>query len=522
MKKSSSILVSLLALSLAACNGGGGSGGSSSGGDTPAPGPAPVYAHNGLTMSTVAVVDGVAKPVQLAKTFGHSQYYLLITNNNVESMMFTDIKYDTLYSSNLPLNGDITKYVMSFSSANINGQSVPACGFNSATGNVLLSGKSCAYKLNAMWADNQDTTTSTFNWKMSYLVWYGTFDINDTNNGTRVGKDCSLFTYQQCATSSEITTAENNQTLSYYLPNHSNAIGSDVLTSNYLNVLTNYDYSTGGTQGPVTNMNGDVLWVPNATAEIGSVNRFSLNYNSSTNTLTRGGLLNNYTGGTNWLQGAASSNLSGDTFFQYNYANNTNVEPLTPSSMGWMPGLDGAMYASTGNSAYGMLKVTPNGDGTFTSTKLPDVFKSPTNNIIQSVGANGNILTADYSANANYCYVNNGNNTYTKTKLANTSSRIFGIIYKGENYVFGPSNTLSGGTTYVDFSGVTLQSQPIISTKIDMNNCSPIYSSFLVSGTNGGYQFSQMSISNQYALIQNGAQTRIANINTLSNGADGN
>ena len=81
-KKQKIILISLLTIGLVACNGGGG-GGSSSGGDTPAPGPTPtpVYAHNGLTMSTVAVVDGVTKPVQLAKTFGHSQYYLLITNN---------------------------------------------------------------------------------------------------------------------------------------------------------------------------------------------------------------------------------------------------------------------------------------------------------------------------------------------------------------------------------------------------------------------------------------------------------
>lgn len=514
MKKSSSVLVSLLALSLAACNGGGGSGGSSSGGDTPAPGPAPVYAHNGLTM-TIKQVSNNDNKVNLAKTFGHTQYYLIITNNNEQAVNWGSIQYDTMYDSTLPLKGDIVKYVMTYD-GRVAG--VPACLYNSPSSqNNLQPGSSCAYQLNAMWADNQDASNSNFNWKMSYGIKYG----SETNYNW-VGKDCSMYPNATCATSSEITTAENNQTLSYYLPNHSNAIGSDVLTSNYLNVLTNYDYSTGGTQGPVTNMNGDVLWVPNATAEIGSVNRFSLNYNSNTNTLTRGGLLNNYTGGTNWLQGAASSNLAGDTFFQYNYANNTNVEPLTPSSMGWMPGLDGAMYASTGNSAYGMLKVTTNGDGTFTSTKLPDVFKSPTNNIIQSIGANGNILTADYSANANYCYVNNGNNTYTKTKLANTSSRIFGIIYKGENYVFGPSNTLSGGTTYVDFSGVTLQSQPIISTKIDMNNCSPIYSAFLVSGTNSGYQFSQMSISNQYALIQNGAQTRIANINTVSNGADGN
>lgn len=410
------------------------------------------------------------------------------------------------------------------------------------SGTVLAPGASCAYKLNAMWADNANKTKDTFNWKMSYGIMYGESNIANPlycsttglwncENGlplnavkpfTYVGKDCSLYPLATCASAAEVETADNNQALSYYLPNHSNAIGSDVLTSNYLNVLTNYDYSTGGTQGPVTNMNGDILWVPNATAEIGSVNRFSLNYNSSTNTLTRGGLLNNYTGGTNWLQGAASSNLTGDTFFQYNYANNTNVEPLTPSSMGWMPGLDGSMYASTGNSAYGMLKVTPNGDGTFTSTKLPDVFKSPTNNIIQSVGANGNILTADYSANANYCYVNNGNNTYTKTKLANTTSRIFGIIYKGENYVFGPSNTLLGGTTYLDFAGITLSSQPIISTKMNSSDCSPDYSSFLVSGTNSGYQFSEMSISNQYALIQNGAQTRVANINTVSNGIDGN
>lgn len=472
-------------------------------------------------MSTVAVVDGVAKPVQLAKTFGHSQYYLLITNNNVESMMFTDIKYDALYNPSLPLDDNITKYVMPFSSANINGQSVPACGFNSSTGNVLLSGKSCAYKLNAMWADNQDITTSTFNWKMSYLVWYGTFDINNTNNGTRVGKDCSLFTYQQCATSSEITTAENNQTLSYYLPNHSNAIGLDVAPFNYLNVLTNYDYSTGGTQGPVTNMNGDVLWVPNATAEIGSVNRFSLNYNSSTNTLTRGGLLNNYTGGTNWLQGAASSNLAGDTFFQYNYANNTNVEPLTPSSMGWMPGLDGAMYASTGNSAYGMLKVTPNGDGTFTSTKLPDVFKAPTNNIIQSVGANGNILTADYSSYANYCYTNNGNNSYTKTTMPTVAGKqLRGVIFAGLNYVYGQSDTMSGGITYLGFDGNNLLSQPSVYSKVNMNTCTPDNTLYL---TNNGVAGGRVGdgITNQYITIHTGDATRIANINTLSNGADG-
>lgn len=105
--------------------------------------------------------------------------------------------------------------------------------------------------------------------------------------------------------------------------------------------------------------------------------------------------MNSYVGGTDWLKGGASSNLSGDAFFQDNYANNINVEPLTVSSMLWHPGLDGAMYASSQNSAYGVLKVTSNGDGTFTSTKLPDDFKNPARNTVEAVGANGNILTTD-------------------------------------------------------------------------------------------------------------------------------
>ena len=520
-KKQKIILISLLTIGLVACNGGGG-GGSSSGGDTPAPGPTPtpVYAHNGLTMSTVAVVDGVTKPVQLAKTFGHSQYYLLITNNNIESMMFTDIKYDALYNPSLPLDDNITKYVMPFSSANINGQSVPACGFNSATGNVLLSGKSCAYKLNAMWADNQDTTTSTFNWKMSYLVWYGTFDINNTNNGTRVGKDCSLFTYQQCATSSEITTAENNQTLSYYLPNNTNSISSDIGT---IKPLTRANYATGGSNGAVTNMNGDILWVPNATAASGSVSRYELQYNANTNTLTKGAFLNRYTGSDFWLMGGASSNLSGDTFYQYNYANDINIEPLSVSDMDWIPGLDGSMYASSGNDAYGMLKVTPNGDGTYTKTKLPYLFNtSPTNNSIQAVAANGNILTADLSSNANYCYTNTGNNTYTKSKLENSpKGQLRGVILAGVQYVVGFSNTITGGTTYLGFDGNALTQQPTIVTKIDMNTCTPDYSGFLVSWS-GIQQGNVFGVTNQYALSYGNSVVRVANINTVSNGADGN
>jgi hypothetical protein len=194
MKKSSSVLVSLLALSLVACNGGGGGGGSSSGGDTPAPGPTPtpVYARNGLTMTIKQVSNNDTK-VNLAKTFGHTQYYLIITNNNEQSVNWGAIQYDTMYDSTLPLEDNIVKYVMTYD-GRVSG--VPACLYNSPSSqNNLQPGSSCAYQLNAMWADNQATDKSLFNWKMSYGIKYGS---ETTYNW--VGKDCGCFdpTPQKC------------------------------------------------------------------------------------------------------------------------------------------------------------------------------------------------------------------------------------------------------------------------------------------------------------------------------------
>jgi len=304
------------------------------------------------------------------------------------------------------------------------------------------------------------------------------------------------------------------------LPNNTNAISSDI---GLIKPLTRANYATGGSNGPVTNMNGDILWIPNATAASGSVSRYELQYNANTNTLTKGALLNTYTGSNYWLMGGASSNLAGDTFYQYNYANDTNIEPLSVSDMDWTPGLDGSMYASSGNDAYGMLKVTPNGDGTYTKTKLPYLFNtSPTNNSIQAVAANGNILTADLSSNANYCYTNTGNNTYTKVKLSNSpKGQLSGVILAGVQYVWGFSNTITGGTTYLGFDGNTLTQQPTIVTKIDMNTCTPDYSGFLVSWS-GIQNNNVFGVTNQYALIYGQGVVRVANINTVSNGADGN
>lgn len=527
IKKQNTILISLLALSLAACNGGGGGGSSSSGGDTPPSPPTPpvVYSHNGLTMAIKQVTPNGADAtrVNLAKTFGHTQYYLVITNKNEQPIRFSGIGYDTYFESTTtkPITTDITKYLMTYNVNELAG--VKACEFNSSAdyhtnlvGTTLAQGESCAYKLNAMWADNQDTTTSTFNWKMSYGIVYGE-DINKYMIMTHVGKDCSLFPGAPCASAAEIESADNNQHLSYYLPNHSNAIGSSV-TSTILVSLSAQNPSTGGSNTPVTNMAGDVLWVPSATAYTGSVSRYQLNYNSSTNTLTKGSFLNSYVGGTDWLKGGASSNLTGDAFFQYNYANDVNVEPMSVSSMIWYPGLDGSMYASSGNNAYGVLKVTPNGNGTFTSTKLPDDFKSPTNNIVQLVGANGNILTQDYNTNNSYCYVNNGNNSYTKTAVGSGKR---GRIVNGVNYMMGNSNNF--GMDYMDFSGKSLNVttgtvvnyNPFILPVANMNDCSFNKDNYLVS--NPGY----VEATTQYILVGD-TVTRVANINTLSDGSDGN
>lgn len=514
-KKQKIILISLLTIGLVACNGGG-SGGSSSGGDTPAPGPTPtpVYARNGLTMTIKQVSNNDTK-VNLAKTFGHTQYYLIITNNNEQSVNWGAIQYDTMYDSTLPLEDNIVKYVMAYD-GRVSG--VPACLYNSPSSqNNLQPGSSCAYQLNAMWADNQATDKSLFNWKMSYGIKYGS---ETTYNW--VGKDCSMYPNATCATSAEIEAAENNQTLSYYLPNNTNAISSDI---GNIFPLTAAAYNTGGSNANVTNMNGDILWIPNATAASGSVSRYELQYNANTNTLTKGAFLNTYTGSNYWLMGGASSNLSGDTFYQYNYANDTNIEPLSVSDMVWTPGLDGSMYASSGNDAYGILKVTPNGDGTYTKTKLPYLFNtSPTKNIVQAVAANGNILTADLNSNANYCYTNTGNNTYTKAKLENSPNpkgQLRGVILAGVQYVVGFSNTITGGTTYLGFDGNALTQQPTIVTKIDMNTCTPDYSGFLVSWS-GIQQGDVFGVTNQYALSYGNSVVRVANINTVSNGADGN
>ncbi len=407
------------------------------------------------------------------------------------------------------------------------------------SGTILAPGASCAYKLNAMWADNANETKDTFNWKMSYGIMYGesnianplycsTAGLRNCENGlplnevkpfTYVGKDCSLHPLAPCATSSEIEAAENNQALSYYLPNHTNAISSDI---GLVNVLTAAAYNTGGSNANVTNMNGDILWIPNATAASGSVSRYELQYNANTNTLTKGAFLNRYTGSNYWLMGGASSNLSGDTFYQYNYANDTNIEPLSVSEMDWTPGLDGSMYASSGNDAYGMLKVTPNGDGTYTKTKLPYLFnRNPTNNNIEAVTASGNILTRDLDAYANYCYVNTGNNTYTKTELSTSpETELHAHLLAGVTYVWGQSNTMNGGITYLGFDGLPIAngSQPIVNTKMNSNNCSPDYSSYLVN-LNGA-----LEMTNKYALIGSSYTgiTRVANINTVSNGTDGN
>lgn len=131
-------------------------------------------------------------------------------------------------------------------------------------------------------------------------------------------------------------------------------------------------------------------------------------------------------------------------------------------------------------------------------------------------------MTADLNSEDNYCYTNTGNNTYTKVKLANSpKGQLRGVILAGVQYVWGQSNAMAGGTTYIGFDGNALSTQPTIATKVNMNTCTPDYSGFLV-GHSGFSRVNVFRATNQYALSYGNGVVRVANINTVSNGADGN
>ena len=265
-------------IALVACNNGGGSGGDTPPGPSPSPTPPP-EPSNLLALQ----LKSIGTPLSLNKVGGNSVWYMLVTNPNSTGVVLSTLDNNTnsifVEKGFNNYNPDIihpTQFVESYNS-DISGYNVPDC-LNKISGSrlVLAANQSCVYKFRAFWNSNLNQPNNN-NVQLDYIFYpEGQLDVNNAHCTSGVSNCKYVIPY------------DSNNTINYqsYALKSQDNIESQLQMTGLQNAFfaysTLFTYSGNKVFGWTQN--------PNNSNITDSVYSYNLNYNSSTNTLTKSNL----------------------------------------------------------------------------------------------------------------------------------------------------------------------------------------------------------------------------------------
>lgn len=313
-RKIKNIVLTLISLTLFACNGGGGS---SSGGDTPSPTPSPSPSPTPGVLQALTITQ---TPLNIDKVGQHRIWTLTFTNPNSVPVTVSTSNLSQNYfnvDANTPI-GPTNPIQFAMAGGNNN------CLDTINKGLPLAANQSCTYKFNAMWAANESSSTD-FSFNLTYFL------RNMNNDMFYVQKNCSPIIIPPSATATPCATGTNTA-IQYSLLNLTSKANIDVSVS------------------PKISIDGTNMWTANYNNN--TANRSTLTYDNINNSLNIGQINYTIASGTGPTTNLAlnTSGLSG--YHGTNvYGNNAGV--ITPyngnydSLQNQIYGLDGIIYSGT-------------------------------------------------------------------------------------------------------------------------------------------------------------------------------
>lgn len=477
MKKFKTLLISLSALTLFACNGGGG-GGSSSGGDTPPSPPTPSTTIQPLVITQLNTLD-------LSKTAGHKIWYMKVVNPNSTDIILKGFDFDD--GSNTPLNP--TKYALKYNSAvdGVQGGTTTDClglissmSMGSLDRKTIPANFSCVFKFDAQWDINTSTTT-TYPFKMKYQM----------DDGTSMYIESSVCVAKAAIPDTNIGATvclPNNQSMSFNI-NRVSQQADDLLNSN----------------GYAINPTGNKMF---KFLSSGVAENYSINYNSSSNSYTPS-LITSFNQGiySTLVYGDSPINYSGDTTFVDTKANANVVSTV---GLKWILGLDGEIYGTPITQNTGTNKVYKYDS---VNNNVIAVTSIPDGELLKGVSVNGNFNLYSQT-NGNIC--RNKSNYSTSIPLVTNGISFFGAVGNENNNYNGVYRLKGYNTNYYTINNVKYDTSSIpVKYKIDIDTCTVDSANYLTSldslNTQFGILFSLSNNTNAY----------IESISTFSNGSSG-
>ena len=474
------ILITLISLTLFACNGGGGS---SSGGDTPSPTPSPTPTPV-IAVQPLEITQNIIP--SLNKVGSHQIWYMIVKNPNdadIKLLSRGKYYYHFDYDANTPINP--TKYAMKYDNA-ISGVESDCLNIINKT-NTLAAGKSCAYKFDAQWGGNIASETN-FKFAMAY-------DFSITRDGSNQFYSESAI----CNTSNIGKCLPNNQNLQFNLMN----------LSHQANDLNGYTAMTNNLGGNIISMDGSTYWDNYSVANTANV--YTINYNSSTNTYIKT-LANTYMG-PQFGGGFAAITTTGNNYYGDGYTQTGEMTTLNNMSnnWGWTYGLDDKIYGDAPMDLTSAYLLNQN-DINSTVTPLTTIGREAT----YGVNTNGSLWTySDVYPGNMYCY--DATNNYAKTTMnlhgAGFHAMMNRMVTANAYYL-----EMINNTDYFDIN-YNRQIDVNINYLIDIYNCQVNKSQYLSAQQNG----SKYNVNQKFGVIQTNTDYNfyIESVNQFSNGLNG-
>lgn len=436
------LLVPILISTLVACNSGGGSGGDTPPGPSPSPTPPP-EPSNLLALQ----LKSIGNPLVLNKIGGNSVWYMLVNNPNSTGVVFSTIdnKNNNIFAEQgyKNYNQDVihpTQFVESYNGEVAGYSNTPDClsllkyppgpGIMKV-GTLSLNGnQSCVYKFRAFWNSNLNQPNN--NQVQLDYIFYPEGQLNTSNSYCTTG-------VSNCV---NVIPYDSNNTINYqsYALKSQDNIESQLQMTGLQNTFayaTLFTYSGnkvfGWTQANPLSPQPDQITT--------SVYSYDLNYNSSTNTLSKSNL-------------TTFTNFGMYQTYNFNFTNSSWVSQLGDNfgALFWLnttpTGNHKAVNGSNGSTmlvsqSFQLLTST---NGNFTSGystvgSIPVGYNltgwDETNNIITMtdgrIGGNSYCYNLNTQQSKRFSY-SNVNTLY----MPNSVSSLVGIInYNNELYVRG-------------------------------------------------------------------------------------